>query len=548
MEHTNIAGYLVDQARVQPGATAIVCPGRGALTYLELDARSDRIAAGLAAEGIGRGVRTALMVQPGLELFSISFALFKVGAVPVLVDPGIGLGHLKGCLAKARPEGFIGVGKAQLARIALGWGRGTIRHAVTVGTKLGWGGSSLAEIEQRGTGTGPMLAEVAPDEVAAIVFTSGSTGPPKGVVYTHGNFLALIEAIRGAYGMLPGEVDLPTFPLFALYDPALGMTTVIPQMDPTRPARVRPENIVGPIRQYGVTTMFGSPALLDRVGRWGAGRGVTLPTLKRVISAGAPVAPQIIERFRNMLPPDAEIHTPYGATEGLPVATIGSAEILGETRHATDRGAGTCVGRPVSSIELAVIRISDEPIERWDERLRVPVGEVGEVVVKGPQVTRGYFDAPRHDQLAKIADGGAVRHRMGDLGHLDEQGRLWFCGRKSQRVLTAAGTLFTVPCEAVFETHPDVARAALVGVELAGGVEPVIWIELEGGWARRLRRGRIRAELLAIAGRHEHTRTVRRVLFRRRFPVDIRHNAKIRRGLMAEWAARRLGGRAARPA
>ncbi len=309
MEHTNIAGYLVDQALAQPGATAIVCPGRGALTYLELDARSDRIAAGLEGLGIGRGVRTALMVQPGLELFSIAFALFKLGAVPVLVDPGIGLGHLKGCLAQARPEGFIGVGRAQLARIALGWGRDTIRRTVTVGRTFGRAGTSLAEVERLGTGTGPRLADVAADEIAAIVFTSGSTGPPKGVVYTHGNFLALIEAIRGAYGMQPGEVDLPTFPLFALYDPALGMTTVVPQMDPTRPARVTPENIVGPIQQYGVTTMFGSPALLDRVGRWGAGRGVMLPTLKRVISAGAPVALRIIERFQQMLPADAEIRT-----------------------------------------------------------------------------------------------------------------------------------------------------------------------------------------------------------------------------------------------
>ena len=548
MGHTNIAGYLVDQARAQPGSTAIICPGEGALTYGELDRRSDRIAAGLGRHGIGRGVRTALMVQPGLELFSLAFALFKAGAVPVLVDPGIGLAHLKGCLGRARPEGFIGVPKAQAARIVLGWARGSVRRPVTVGRRLGWGGVTLTEVERAGASAGPQLAEVESDETAAIVFTSGSTGPPKGVVYSHGNFVALIDAIRDAYGMQPGEVDLPTFPLFALYDPALGMTTVVPRMDPTRPARVRPENIVGPIRQHGVTTMFGSPALLDRVGRWGAQRGITLPTLKRVISAGAPVAPTIIERFRAMLPPEAEIHTPYGATEGLPVATIGSREILGETRRASDRGAGTCVGRPVPSVELEVIRISDEPIPEWREDLRLPAGEVGEVVVKGPQVTRGYFDAPRHDQLAKIRDGRTVRHRMGDLGHLDGQGRLWFCGRKSQRVVTAEGTLFTVPCEAVFETHPDVARAALVGVELAGGVEPVIWIELEPGWARRLRRGRIRDQLLAMAREHDHTRTIRRLLFRRRFPVDIRHNAKIRRGLMAEWAARRLGGRAARPA
>jgi len=549
--HVNIAGFLADQARARPDATAIVCPTSGggeSLTYRQLDERSDRIAAGLQAVGLGRGVRSALMGQPGLDLFSIAFAMFKAGAVPVLVDPGIGVANMKGCLATARPTGFIGISKAQAARVALGWGRGGVRVPVTVGRRLGWGGLTLGEVERRGRDGGPQLADVASDDVAAIVFTSGSTGPPKGVVYRHGNFLALIEAIRETYGMEPGEVDLPTFPLFALYDPALGMTTVIPRMDPTRPARVRPENIVEPINRYGVTTMFGSPALLDRVGRWGAPRGVTLPTLRRVISAGAPVAPAILERFAAMLPEGAEIHTPYGATEALPVATIGSREILAETRHATDRGAGTCVGRPVPSIEAQVIRIDDRPIEGWDDSLAAAPGEVGEVVVRGPQVTQGYFDAPGHDALSKIRDGGTARHRMGDLGYRDDAGRLWFCGRKSQRVVTPDGALFTVPCEAVFETHPDVRRAALVGVELGGAVQPVIWIELEPGWNRRIARGRIRDELLAIGARHAHTRGIRTVLFRRRFPVDIRHNAKIRRSRMAEWAARRLGGRPARPA
>ncbi len=323
------------------------------------------------------------------------------------------------------------------------------------------------------------IAATDADEVAAIVFTSGSTGPPKGVVYRHRNFTAQVEAIREAYGIEPGEVNLPTFPLFALFDPALGMTTVVPEMDPTRPARVDPAKIIEPIREFGVTIMFGSPALLDTVGRWGVEHGVTLPTLRRVISAGAPVSPRVIERFQSMLTGDAAIHTPYGATESLPVATTSSHEILGETRHATDRGAGTCVGRPVPSIEAAVIAIDDGPIDRWSEALQVATGEIGEIVVKGPQVTLEYFNAPAHTALAKIDEDDAVRHRMGDLGYFDESGRLWFCGRKSQRVRTAAGDLFTVPCEAVFNTHPEVFRTALVGVGRTRSQRPVLCVELE---------------------------------------------------------------------
>jgi acyl-CoA synthetase (AMP-forming)/AMP-acid ligase II len=542
-EKSNIADFLPEMAARQPDATAIVCPwgGRGGrLTYRQLEERTNRIARGLESIGIGRGVRTVLMVPPGLDLFALAFALFKAGAVPVLVDPGIGLKHLKSCLGNAQPAAFIGVSKAHAARVVLGWARTTVRATVTVGRRWFWGGTTLDRVEAAGALKGTVgIAATAAEDVAAIVFTSGSTGPPKGVVYRHRNFTAQVEAIRESYGMAPGEVNLPTFPLFALFDPALGMTTVVPEMDPTRPAQVDPERIIGPIREFGVTTMFGSPALLDTVGRWGVARGVKLPSLRRVISAGAPVSPQVIERFQSMLTGDAAIHTPYGATESLPVATTSSHEILGETRHATDRGAGTCVGRPVPSIEAAVIGIDDGPIPEWSDGLKVGVGEIGEIVVKGPQVTREYFNAPSHTALAKIADDGGVRHRMGDLGYLDSGGRLWFCGRKSQRVQAPGGDLFTVPCEAVFNTHPDVYRTALVGVGEPGKQRPVLCVELENGIAAS-ERERVRRELLEIGAAFDHTRSIEAVLFHAGFPVDIRHNAKIGRAALAAWAAPRV--------
>ncbi len=358
------------------------------------------------AVGIGHGVRTVLMVPPGLDLFPLAFGLFRAGAVPVLVDPGIGLKHLKACLGNAEPEAFIGVPKAHAARVLLGWARPTVRTKITVGRRLFWGGHTLDQIEELGSDAdADAVATTGADDVAAIVFTSGSTGPPKGVVYRHRNFAAQVEAIRDAYDIEPGEVNLPTFPLFALFDPALGMTTVVPDMDPTRPARVDPRKIIEPIQEHGVTIMFGSPALLDTVGRWGAEHGVKLESVRCVISAGAPVPPRVIERFQSMLRDDAAIHTPYGATESLPVATTSSHEILSETRHATDQGAGTCVGHPVPSIEAEVIAIDDAPIERWDESLKVAAGEIGEIVVKGPQVTREYYNAAGHTALAKIADG-----------------------------------------------------------------------------------------------------------------------------------------------
>ena len=542
-EKVNIADFLPEMAARQPDAPAIVCPwGRrgGQLTYRQLDDRTSHIARGLDGIGIGRGVRTVLMVPPGLDLFALAFALFKVGAVPVLVDPGIGLKHLKACLGKAEPEAFVGVIKAHAARVILGWARPTIRTTVTVGPRLFWGGATLARIEAQGSAApAASIAETAADEVAAIVFTSGSTGPPKGVVYRHGNFSAQVVAIRDAYGIEPGEVNLPTFPLFALFDPALGMTTIVPEMDPTRPARVDPTKIIGPIKEYGVTTMFGSPALLNTVGRYGAEHGVQLPTIRRVISAGAPVPPRVIERFQEMLNDDAQIHTPYGATESLPVATTSSHEILSDTRHGTDRGEGTCVGHPVDSIEAAVIRIDDNPISTWSDDLKINEGEVGEIVVKGPQVTREYFNAPEHTQLGKIKDGEAVRHRMGDLGYFDDRGRLWFCGRKSQRVRCADATHYTVPCESVFNTHPEVYRTALVGVGEPGEQIPVLCVELEPGVGKS-EQDRIRRELLELGNGFDHTKPVRTVLFHPGFPVDIRHNVKIGRSELARWATPRI--------
>jgi acyl-CoA synthetase (AMP-forming)/AMP-acid ligase II len=543
-DRVNIATTVSEMAQRQPDATAVICPwGRrgGSLTYGELETRIADVAAGLAEMGIGRGVRTVLMVPPGLDLFVLAFGIFRAGAVPVLVDPGIGLHHLKTCLGNARPEAFIGVPKAHAARVILGWARDTVRRTVTAGPRLFWGGTTLKRIEGLGrTVGGRDIADTDAGETAAVVFTSGSTGPPKGVVYTHGNFAAQIEAVRGVLDCGPGDVDLPTFPLFSLFDPALGMTTIIPDMDPTRPARVDPKKIIGPILEHGVTTMFGSPALLDTVGRYGAAHGVELPTLRQVVSAGAPVAPRIMERFRGLMAPGGRILTPYGATESLPVAVNSSDVVLAETRHATEQGAGTCVGPPVPSIELEVIGVDDGPVESWSDELALPRGEIGEIVVKGGQVTRAYFNAEEHNRLGKIADGDTVRHRMGDLGYLDEQGRLWFCGRKSQRVVTRDRTFFTDPCEGVFDSHPEVFRSALVGARVAGETAPVICIEPEPGVTRR-DHDRIRGELLELGAGFEHTAPIRTVLFHPGFPVDIRHNVKIGRAALGEWATGRLG-------
>jgi olefin beta-lactone synthetase len=549
-EPANIAAKLTEVARSSPQAPAIHFPeGRSPsgerlyshYTYAQLDLESDRIAAGLEAVGIGRGVRTVLMVRPSLEFFALTFGIFKAGAVPVMVDPGLGRKSVKNCLVESEPEAFIGIPVAHAARLALGWGRGTVERTVTVGRKWFWGGHTLEDVKRLGEAAGPYTMPLTqPEDTAAILFTSGSTGPPKGVVYEHRHFLAQVESIRKHYGIEPGEVDLPTFPLFALFDPALGMTTVIPDMDPTKPAQVDPTLIFEAIEDFGVTNMFGSPALLRTVGRYGEAHGTKLPTLRRIISSGAPVSAGVMEPFLTMLGPGAAIHPSYGATECLPVSSISSDEVLGETRHLTDKGAGICVGRPVTGMDVRIIRITDEPIERWSQAEEVPTGEIGEICVRGDVVTHSYFRREESTVLAKIADEeGGLFHRMGDVGNLDEQGRLWFCGRKRHRVETPAGVLYSVPCENVFNVHPKVARTALVGVSVSGQTVPLLCVELEDEHPDAEAPGLI-DELRALGADVEHTRSIERFLIHPGFPVDIRHNAKIGRDTLSRWAQGRM--------
>ena len=556
----NIAWHLQAMARRHPDQLAVVVPegrNRGGrvcyshLTYRQLDRDSDMIALGLLSSGIVPGTRAAVMVSPGLDFFALTFALFKAGVVPVLIDPGMGVKSLGQCLKEAAPQLFIGIPKAIWARRLLGWGRETVRRVIVVapGRRRGWSGlPTLDDLRRMGRTVIDQEAQsalpfptVTPDQPAAILFTSGSTGPPKGAVYTHGIFQAQIERFRVLYAIEPGEIDLCTFPLFALFAPALGMTAIVPDMDPTRPARVEPDKLFEAIEDFGPTNLFGSPALLRRVGPAGALRGLKLPTLRRVVTAGAPASARVLGEFARLLEPPAEIFTPYGATEALPVASIGSREILEETARQTDQGFGVCVGRPVESVEVRIIRISDEPIPAWSDDLEVSDGTIGEIVVSGPVVTREYFRRPDATALAKIAAPlrGTFFHRMGDLGYRDDQGRLWFCGRKSHRVNLADATLYTICCEGVYNAHPDVARSALVGVKTREKMVPVLCVEP----ARPLDRAgqeRVRRELLDRGAAFAHTARIETILFHPAFPVDIRHNSKIFREKLAVWAARKV--------
>jgi olefin beta-lactone synthetase len=538
----NIAAHLPKMARKQPDALAVVvqhAEGGGAiyryeeLTALELEEESNRLAHGLLDMGVGSGTRAVLMVKPSLEFFALTFALFKVGAIPVMVDPGMGIKNLKTCLAEAAPEAFIGITKAHVARVLFGWGKDSISKKVTVGPKLFWGGERYTKI--RSTDKSPVMKHVSAETMAAILFTSGSTGIPKGVVYSHAIFNGQVDSLRDNYGIIPGELDLGTFPLFALFGPALGMASVIPDMDASKPITCNPKYLVDAMQAYKTTNMFASPALIEKVGRYGESENVQLSSLKRVISAGAPADPDSLARFAQMLGNDVSVMPSYGATEALPIASITHQVLIQDTKPLTEEGKGLCIGHALGGIDVKIIEIDDGPIDEWSSAIEVPTGTIGEICVSGNIVAREYYKRAESTALAKIQLPGSEDffHRMGDVGYLDEQGRIWFCGRKAHRVVTVDKTYFTIPCERVFNTLDGVKRTALVDVN--GKTVMCVEVDEEGQFNPSL----VYA-LTEIAESFEHTKGIDIFLHHPGFPMDVRHNAKIYREKLSVWAAGQL--------
>lgn len=582
-----VAGWLELNARAFPDKPAVIHPdGRGSggydtLTYGELQRSVEDLARGFRRAGITRGTRTVLMAPPGPELFALCFALFRVGAVPVVVDPGMGVRRMLHCYRAVGAEAFIGPPLAQLVRVL---GRRTfagVRVPVTLGRRRLGRGHTLAALRAT-PATGRTADADAPaagdDDLLMIGFTTGSTGPAKGVEYTHRMALSIARQIEAVHGRTRDDVSLVTLPFYGVLDLVYGSTLVLAPLAPARVAQADPVLLVDALERFRVTTMFASPALLRNLAGHltGPARGRhPLPDLRCVVSGGAPVPDAVVSALRGVLDEKARIHVTYGATEVLPITSIEASEILGddETDAGPERagtgtavggtaagaaaGEGTCVGRPVPGTRVGIAPVTDGPLARFDPATGLPAGHVGEILVQGDSVSRRYHRAPRSDAAHKATEdrpGGEaprVWHRTGDLGHLDAEGRLWFAGRAAQRVRTGRQDLYTVRCEGVFNAHPLVRRTALVGVGPAGAQRPVVCVETEPGpdgaplgegtWTQLV------AELRTMAGAHAPTTGLQEFLRHPGFPVDIRHNAKIGREELARWAERQQARTASSP-
>ena len=534
IETFNIAARLEHWADQKPESVALIEMRSGRQrTFKELEQESSRLASGLIQFGMKSGERVLLMVPYGIDFVTLTFAMFKAGLIPVLIDPGLGKKNVLKCIKQVQPHGMIAIPLAHaIKRIFPGTFK-SIQHNVTVGTRWFWGGASLNKLLDSGK-TDFKMASMEKEHPAAILFTSGSTGPAKGVLFSHGIFNHQVKILQEQFDIQPDETDLPTFPLFGLFSSGLGMTSIIPDMDSTKPAHVDPKNIIVPIQNFKISSSFGSPALWDTVSQYCLDQNIQLPTLKRIIMAGGPVSGDLLARFETIVDKSCKIYTPYGATEVLPVSLIDRREILDETWSLSNQGKGTCVGHPIPGVEIKIIEISDQPILKWQDVTESGTNIVGEIAVKAEWATRTYFNRQDLTQLAKIEDGNSFWHRMGDLGRLDEKNRLWFYGRKNQRVVTEFETLYTIPCEAIFNQHPDVKRSALVGTGYK--TKPVIIIEPVERIKSQAARQKFTAELLERGAKSSLTQSITKVLFHEEFPVDVRHNAKIFREKLSLWA------------
>lgn len=526
MEKCNIGSYLEAQYSKFPGEVAVILPEKGEQkSYFELHTESNGIAECLLSKGIGEGTRVLVMVRPGYELILITFALLKMGAIPVIIDPGMGLKNFLHCLNQARPQVLVGTSMALYFKNIFFRNYEPIRLILNIRSLIKASRPSLKY----------EVVSLKPDSLGAIVFTSGSTGPPKGVCYTHTMFNAQIELLKNTFNLRRGEVDLPMLPIFILFNPALGVTSVVPKINPSRPIRLNPEQIVRYIDNYKVTTSFGSPVLWEKILNYIEKNDISLPSLKRIFMAGCTVPKSLIKRFYS-IQPHICIHTPYGATEGLPITSVTAKERL----ENTDYMGGVLVGKPVDNVQVKIISILEQPISRFFSKLELPAQQVGEIIASGPNVSKEYFNNPVATYYSKIYGEQKVWHRTGDLGYIDKGGNVYFCGRLKERVKTRASVFYTEPIEALFNEHPLVLRSALLGATIPGTNFKVPFVVIQPKPVPSLLIRKLKSykfllkEIKQLALNYPLTRNIKHFLICHSFPVDVRHNAKIHRLSLAK--------------
>ncbi len=522
--------------RADDEAAAVVEVGRRRVSWRMLAARVEEIARGLAAAGVRPGQRVALLVPPSADLTAAVYAVWRAGAVVVVADQGLGLRGMGRALRGARLDAVIGTAQGLAAARAMrlpGLRFAAGAPAPALARALG-AEAHLADLARRGRAAAGHLPTPSPDDECAVVFTSGATGPAKGVRYRHRQVQAQLDLLRSTYELRDDDRIVAAFAPFAIYGPALGIGSAVPDMDVTAPGTLTATALADAVAAVDATVVFASPAalrsLLATAHALSTVQRTALGRVRLLMSAGAPVPVPLLRSLREVMPA-AEAHTPYGMTEVLPVTDISLEQV-----EAAGDGEGVCVGWPLPEVEVAVSPLS--PAGAADGPLTTDPHRTGEVCVQAEHVMDGY-DALWVTQQASARDPGW--HRTGDVGHLDEAGRLWIEGRLQHVLVTAGAVLTPVGTERRVEVLPQVQAAAVVGVGPAGTAQVVVVVVPAGDPVRRWS-SPVAPPDLAVAVRAAAGVDVAAVLRRRALPVDVRHASKVDRTALAGWAAGVLAG------
>lgn len=510
---------------------------RQQVSFAELLERAEKIATGLQKRGVTKSTRVLMLLKPGYDFVAVSLALHRLGAVPILIDMGMGIRRMLGCIDECKPEIMIGIPKAFWLRWIFPRYFRSVQWAVISRRSFFWPNAVSVQSLENSPGKFSLTNPPESSDITTIVFTSGSTGVAKGVELTHQQILDRQRVREQSDGLPAGSIELATFPAFLLMSLASGRTCVIPEMDMTRPGQANPGKLVFAMQKFQADNFFASPALLVRLTDYCVEHNVTLPQVKFVVTGGAPIAFDVLEKMQTIAP-GAEIRIAYGATEALPISGISFEEVCRETIALTRNGKGACVGHPIPETEVAIIRNTEEPIQSWSEELRLQQNEIGEIVVRGCCVTNRYFQRDDLTRVTSISDtnSGLPWYRTGDLGCLDSDGRIWLAGRKKHLVQAGDRNYYPVQIEGILNEIQDVKRTALVGVVQKGSVRPAILFERSGGQGPAKMIGdTIRDKL------QEHNIEINIVIhYPGKFPVDKRHNSKIERLELAKWAQKRV--------
>jgi acyl-CoA synthetase (AMP-forming)/AMP-acid ligase II/pimeloyl-ACP methyl ester carboxylesterase len=520
VEAARLPSTVFDGFERRRGDTSVAIADLAARSHIDFATfgrRVDAVSSDLVAQGLQPGQRVAMLTPPGIDLLVAVYGVWRAGGVTVIADRGLGLRSLGRAVASARPAWSIGPRAAGVASRAMRWAPGSTHLDVA---SLG-SADPDAPAPERWPG---------PDDEAAILFTSGATGPAKGVRYRHRQLAAQRDALARTYSITDDDRLVAAFAPFALYGPALGVATALTDCDVTTPGQLTAAALDEACEEISATMAFASPAALANVVVTAHGTPTGgLASLRLVFSAGAPVPAEVLHAVRR-LAPDASIRTPYGMTEALPVADIDLDAI--DQAESGSALRGVCVGSPVDGAEVRVAPLDFDPLAGVPSAM--PPNEVGEILVRAPWVSDGYLGLWSTQRRARPGEGW---HRSGDVGHVDDDGRLWVEGRMVHVIDTAVGAVTPVPIERAVERAlgPDglvtTGRVAAVGVGPSGTQQIVVVIEVDGAEDGLAGDERSRAVRSVVA------ESVAAVLVTGRIPVDIRHNAKIDRAAVAEWAS-----------